>query len=147
MSRVLVVGLGQDLGGDDAAGLLTVRSLRRQGPVGVDVVEQPGDAALLAELMAGRDQVVVVDAVSGRDRPGTVLELALESCGNGSSRSSHGLGLVEAVALAGLLGGRPRVRVFGISGSDFRLGARPSPAVRRAATGLAKRLRRELRCA
>ena len=147
MSSLLVVGVGNDLRGDDAAGLLAVRRLAALGPSDIDVVEHAGDPAALAEAMSGRDEVVVIDAVSSGDEAGAVLELTAEAGVLRGPASSHGLGLGEALALVGLTGASPAVRVIGIAGRRFELGAPPSPAVIRAAGAVAARLWEGRTCA
>jgi hydrogenase maturation protease len=147
VSRLLVVGVGNDLRGDDAAGLLAVRRLAALGPLGVDVLEHTGDPVALAEAMSGHDEVVVIDAVCAGDEPGAVLELGAEAGVLRGHASSHGLGLREALALAGLTGAPPAVRVIGIAGRRFDLGAPPSPAVIRAAAAVAARLLEARTCA
>lgn len=102
MSAAAVLGLGQDMGGDDAVGLHVVRALRRRGLAAREVADA---SALLALLEEGR-RVVLVDAVVGGGAPGTVLRLD-----SGSLRtdvtplSSHGVGVAEALELGRTLYG------------------------------------------
>ncbi len=73
--RVLVVGVGNVLHGDDGFGVEVARRLAdRALPPTVSVAETGiGGIHLVHELMAGYDALVVVDAVD-RDRPpGTVM--------------------------------------------------------------------------
>jgi len=147
VSSLLVVGVGNDLRGDDAAGLLAARRLAALGPPDVDVVEHTGDPAALAAAMSGHDEVVVIDAVSGGEEAGAVLELTEEAGVLRGAASSHGLGLAEALALVGLTGPSPAVRVIGIAGRRFDLGDPPSPAVFRAALAVAARLKEARACA
>jgi len=147
MNRFLVAGLGNEMRGDDAAGLLAVRALRALHPRGVDVVECSGDAAALAESMALYSRVVVVDAIASDKPSGTVLVLSPDDATTRSSTSSHGLGLREALALAQTLGAHPSVSVFGIAGSQFRLGDAPSAGVVRAAAEVAVSIEEQLACA
>jgi hydrogenase maturation protease len=147
MNRVLVAGLGTDLRGDDAAGLLVARALSGPGMAGVDVEEHHRDAASLAESMSRHAEVLLVDAVAADGEPGTVLELTPEAEALRGATSSHGLGLRHAVALARAMGADPSVRVLGITGRNFALGAEPSPAVVRAAAGVAVRIREMYPCA
>jgi hydrogenase maturation protease len=101
-----VVGLGQHLAGDDAAGLLVVEQLRRRfssAQLTSDRVEivTAQDASQLLELLCNVEVVWLVDAVAAADRVGDVLTLSLEeldaraSC----SASSHGLDVAQAIEL------------------------------------------------
>jgi hydrogenase maturation protease len=147
MTPLLVIGIGNDLRGDDAAGLLAARRLAARRLPGLEVRENTGDTVALAGALASRERVVVIDAVAGRCRAGAVLELTPAELDARGGPSSHGLGLREALALSRVLGGRPEVRVIGIGGRRFGLGDKPSPEVRRAAERVARQLEEELACA
>lgn len=139
MRRTLVAGVGNELRGDDAAGLLAARAIRDLRLDDVDVEEHTGDAAALAESMGRYPEVVIVDAVVSSAPPGTVRELDPDGATARSRFSSHGLGVCEAIALARALGATPRVRLIGIDGKQFALGSKASDAVVRAAREVAKR--------
>jgi hydrogenase maturation protease len=149
LNGILVAGVGSELRGDDAAGLLAARALRSMTPTGVDVEEHSGDAAALAESIGRHGIVVIVDAVAGDAPPGSVVGLITGSNRDRARLSSHAGGVSEAVELARALGqatGRaPQVRVIGIVGADFRLGASPQPAVKTAALEVARSLAAWLR--
>ncbi|HSP09614.1 MAG TPA: hydrogenase maturation protease [Candidatus Dormibacteraeota bacterium] len=145
MTKTLVAGLGNELRGDDAAGLLAARGIRALLLDNVDVEEHSADVAALADSMARHDQVVVIDAVVSGAPPGTVRELDPGSAVTRSQASSHGLGVVEALAIAHALGAKPHVRLIGIEGGQFELGTKPSPAVSRAARMIAAHIAAQLR--
>lgn len=73
--KILVVGVGNILHGDDGFGVEVARRLaERDLPEGVSVAETGiGGMHLVHELMAGYDGLVVVDAVDHGRPPGTVL--------------------------------------------------------------------------
>lgn len=147
MNSVLVAGLGKELRGDDAAGLLTARALRALRPADVDVEEYGDDTAALAEAISHHAHLVVVDAVASSAPAGTVQPLSPERVITHSDASTHGLGLREALALARALGAEPTVHVFGIAGRRFGLGDPPSAEVVRGATELAVAIKEGLACA
>ena len=71
--RVIVAGVGNVLRGDDGFGP-AVTELLADMPEGVDVIETGiGGIALLQELMAGADGLVLIDAVDQGEAPGTVI--------------------------------------------------------------------------
>ena len=144
MSAPLVIGLGNELRGDDVAGLLAARELRALAVKGVEVEEHSGDVAALAESLATHEEVVIVDAVAGRAPVGTVLAFIPSVALDGARSSSHGLGVAEALALAQALGAAPRVRLIGIAGTNFGLGAKPSTAVVVAARAVAQTVAEDL---
>ena len=76
--RVLVGCVGNVLRGDDGFGAAVAARLESPPP-GVDVAETGiGGTALLQELLAGYDGLILVDAVDEGEAPGTVLVLEPE---------------------------------------------------------------------
>ena len=147
MNRVLVAGLGNDMRGDDAAGLLTVRALRKLGADGIDLLEAPADTLTLAAAIADHTEVVLVDAIATESEPGDVQLLAEESVATRTVVSGHALNARDAVLLARALGRNPRVHVVAITGSSFELGAPPSPDAERAAVQVARWIKEAFTCA
>lgn len=78
--RVLVVGVGNVLNGDDGFGVEVARKLAdRPLPAGVKVTETGiGGIHLVHELMEGYDALVVVDAIDRGRPPGTVMVIEAE---------------------------------------------------------------------
>ncbi len=60
---VLVIGLGNPLRGDDAAGRIVAARVKRKNHRFLRVAEASGKGADLLELWAGSGKVIVVDAV------------------------------------------------------------------------------------
>jgi hydrogenase maturation protease len=144
----VVVGVGTEGRGDDAAGLLVVRALRDRVPEGVAVLERDGDPGALMAAWENASRVVAVDAVRSGAHLGTVHRLDATSAravARHGGWSSHGLGLAAAIDLADSLGRRPRwFSVIGIEGERFAAGAAPSPAVVAAVPAAADAALREL---
>jgi len=134
--RRLVVGVGNDLRGDDAAGLEVARRVRLAAPAGVEVVEASGDGAALMDVWQRAALTIVVDACLSGAEPGTVRRFEAAEAplpALFASRSTHAFGLAEAVEMARALGRLPdRLVVFAIEGRDFTAGAPLTPAVARA---------------
>jgi hydrogenase maturation protease len=138
--RVRVIACGNPEAGDDAAGLLAIRGARPELEAlpGVEVVEA-GPALRVLDLLEGVGAVLVVDAVrsTGRARrPGDLVRFEAGPHGlpaeARSSLSSHGLGLAEAIGLAGALGRVPRLVFLGVEAGDTTAGRPLSAAVARA---------------
>jgi len=129
MSRTIVIGVGNALRGDDAAGLQVARRLAARGVAGVH--EAPGETASLMELWKNAAGVLLADAAQSGAAAGTVTRLdasrvplpaAFLHC------STHAFGVAEAVELSRSLGSLPpRIIVFGIEGASFEHGAPLSP--------------------
>jgi len=141
---MLVVGLGNRLRRDDAAGLEVARRLRRLLPASASVLEWGVPIPGLLEHWAGEDSVIIVDAMKSGGRPGTLRRfdatadpLPIEAL----HFSSHGLGLAETVALARTLGRLPdSLVVWGIEGASFEPGENLHPEVEKAVERVVRRL-------
>ena len=132
--KVLVVGIGNEDCGDDAAGLLVARSLREKGLPGMAVHELCGDATSLLEIWQGAATVYLIDAVSSGAVPGTLHRMdagEIDPNRNVLRFSTHSASLLSVVELGRLLGQLPRqVIIFGIEGKAFAAGEELSPAAR-----------------
>ena len=129
----LVLGLGDAARGDDAVGLDVVAELARRDVEGVHTSRGGRDAAWIVEEWRGYDTVLIVDAMRSGRSPGRVEWVDPGAIVETTRASTHGLGLATALDLAGALGEPPRgLRILGIEGETFTLGASLSPAVRAA---------------
>jgi hydrogenase maturation protease len=133
-----VVGVGNELRGDDGAGLLVVRQVRGLGAhVGIEVSEVGGDPVALLDAWLGRDAVIVTDTMQSGSTPGTIRRL---DAGVGplprrlAGRSStHAIGLDETIELARGVGRLPAgLIVYAVEGARFDTGAALSPEVQAA---------------
>jgi hydrogenase maturation protease len=150
--NILVLGLGQSLRGDDAAGLEAVRLWQQKFPetaggVRVELCELPG--LVLLDLLECIDAAILVDAVQAPASAGTVVRLGPnELVGfTPDARSAHGWGVAETLQLGRSLVpslAECRVTLIGIVGKDFRLGAGLSPQVHAALEKVAVMVEREI---
>lgn len=139
----LILCCGNRDRGDDAAGILVAERL---AILGVRAETCAGGAFELLDAWCDSEEVIVVDAVVTGADTGTIhfwnadernFPLSL-------SVSSHGFGSAQALVLARMLGRLPgRVRIWGIEGREFELGALPSVRVREAAEILAEQIAAE----
>lgn len=149
--RVLVIGVGNRLRGDDAASWGVVRRLHERGlPIGIEVSEHPCEPNDLIEAWQGRDAVVLVDTMRSGEPPGTIRRFDATSeplpARLRGSVSTHGFGLHEAIELGRALHRLPRrVIVFAVEGRHFEAGAMPSGEVEAAVAPLARAVLREAR--
>jgi len=128
---LVILGLGNDLLGDDGIGLLAARALEScEGPA-VSVRTSAQSGLYLLEHLQGFDDAIVVDSVAG-DRPGSIRELRGADIHDVIVPSAHYVGLPEALALArasGLSVPR-RLRIFGVEiDVAQRIGSAPSSPV------------------
>jgi len=134
-TRVLVLGLGNDILTDDAVGLLVVRAVRAQlGDAPAIAVRETMEMGLtLLDEMADAESLILVDAVqTGGVPPGHVHELGAGELPQVTATSPHFLGVGETLALGASLGlvMPRRVRIIAIEVADpYTLGTHPTPAV------------------
>jgi hydrogenase maturation protease len=138
--QILVLGLGQSLRGDDAAGLEAVRLWQVQYPqtalkVQTELTELPGLGLL--DRLDGMQAAILVDALRAPEAPGTLYCLGPDELAafSADTQSSHGWGVAETLLLGlSLLPGLVdcRISLIGIVGYQFDLGAGLSPAVQAA---------------
>ena len=144
--RTAVVGVGQELLGDDAAGLAVCRRLQElAGDRGTALIIPAGPAPENCTAQLRRfapDWVVLVDAARMQASPGTVRWIPWEQA-DAIGGSTHTLPLrLLSEYLSSSMG--CRVSLLGIQPADTTLGAPLSPSVEQAvesvARGLAARL-------
>jgi len=139
---IKIIGIGQSLRGDDAAGLEAVRLWQERYQANnerlnlqVELTELPGIGLL--NLLEGTRTVILVDAVHSNAKAGTIHLLSedqLESFSNGSG-SAHGWGVAETLSLGRKLmpSTMPEVLLLiGIEAGDLSLGESLSPDVEKA---------------
>jgi hydrogenase maturation protease len=142
-AAVLVIGIGNELRQDDAAGVEIARRLRgRARPPEVDVYECQGDATDLLAAWEGREAVVIVDSMRSGAPPGTIRRLDASRDPLPSrlrrSASTHAVALGEAIELGRALDRLPaRVVVYAVEGRRFGAGAGLSDEVEAVAAALA----------
>jgi hydrogenase maturation protease len=137
-----LIGVGNTLRGDDAAGLEVARRVAGRAGGGLDVVTCGGGPAALLDAWAGAETVVLVDAARSGAPAGAVRRLTAAAAGAARlGAGTHDTGLAAALALGEALGRRPpALEIWAIEGGDFTLGAPLSPPVEAAVEALAGRL-------
>lgn len=124
--RCCIVAVGKAMRGDDAAALLLADTLQAEPVPGVDVIYSSGDVVELLSLFQTCEAVIVLDAYeAGPDDPPVLrLDALEERLPSASCCSSHGLGVAEAVQIAGEMGVMPaKLVVIAIAGYRFDIGS------------------------
>ncbi len=135
MTKVLVLGLGNDLLTDDAIGLRVAQEVRHRvaGDPRIEVSETAEVGLALLDLIVDHECLLVVDSIkTGQHPAGFILELEPKDFPEHSSRFPHAIGIERLCAL-GRIRGLPapgRVRIFAIEVADpFTLGTDITPEV------------------
>jgi hydrogenase maturation protease len=139
----IVIGVGNRFRSDDAVGLVVAERVQtRRG--GLRVVTHSGDLFGLRDAWRGADVVVLVDALSSPEAPGTIRRFDVQDMPlpSGAFRgSTHAFGMADVVALARSMGALPpRLIVYGVVGGCFDHGDELSEPVARAVDGLVERI-------
>lgn len=141
MAKLIVIGIGQQMRGDDAAGVQAVQKWAAQYPERlsgsqVEMALTPLPGLGLLDQLSGYDGAILVDAVIGGPgvTPGGLLQLTPKDLA-GFSRgagSAHGWGVAESFQLAEVMGLDEIpdwIKILGIGGVQVQLGAKLSPEV------------------
>ena len=140
--KIAVIGIGQSLRGDDAAGLEAVQRWQERHPetagkpeIIAETRELPG--LELLDLLGRVDAAVLVDAVCSSAPAGTIHRLNPDqlSAFAGGAQSAHGWGVAETLALAERLNLPARaikLRIVGIEAIRLEPGSTLSPEVEQA---------------
>ena len=147
--RVAVLGVGSDLRGDDAAGVLAAQRLARgrnsSRKVALGIfIGWTAPENLTGEIKRFKPtHLIIIDAIDAGQKPGTILFLEPEVVG-GASFSTHTL---PARILADYLTSSTRCKVLivGIQPRNVAFGTSASKTVRGSALYVANAIRRALR--
>lgn len=129
--RLLVAGVGNVLRSDDGFGPAVAARLGHL-PAGAEVIETGiGGVALLQELMAGCDGLVLLDAIDRGEAPGTLFVIEPEVAEAEHVPDVHLVSPRRVLAMAKAMGVLPeRVLMVACQPADAdSLGERLSPAV------------------
>ncbi len=146
--RLLVLGLGNPLLGDDGIGAAVVARLEsKRLPARVELRAAGTSAIDVLSELERYERVVVIDAVqSGAVKPGHVVEFELESAAikaRSPSLSAHEVELGGLLSLAAALGLRmPPVHVIGFGAGSVGVGRGLTPAAEAALDDIVARVLR-----
>ena len=125
---ILVVGFGNILLSDEGIGVRTVEAFteRYEVPAGVEVLDGGTSGMELLDVIAGRDALIVVDAITSMQRaPGEAARLSGTDIDQlfRTRLSPHQLGLSEVLAGLQLTGESPgEVVIIGVVPANLDLG-------------------------
>ena len=106
--KILVLGIGNTLLGDDGVGIYVARKMRetcsQEGQI--EIAEANVGGIALLDLFSGYTKVVIIDAIiTKKGRPGTLYKLSLEDLGTVvEPYMLHAIDLRTAVELGRMLG-------------------------------------------
>jgi len=142
-----LIGVGNEFRRDDGVGPALVARLAGSAPHGVTLSVVDGEPSQLLDVWDGMQLAVVVDAVlCDPSTPGRIHRTTLgDAYPAGTSASTHGLGIPDALGLAEALGRAPaRLVVFAVEAADLGFGTGLSQPVADALPDLTRQVLDEL---
>ncbi len=120
-ARVLVLGVGNVLMGDEGVGVHVLRQLEKQPPEGVRLLDGgTGGINLLIEF-DGVDDIILIDATRDGKPAGTLTFLQPRDAGElPRGLGAHDFGLKDLFAVSALSGRMPTIHLFTISVEEIR---------------------------
>ena len=125
--KVLVLGVGNLVMGDDGVGIRVVQQLQREYsfPRSVELVDGGTLGLDLLPVLEGRSHLIMVDAVETGKEPGTCVRLAGEELPIAleTKLSPHQMGLKDLLSVARLMGQSPGEMVLiGVQPGSIQMG-------------------------
>ena len=122
--KILILGVGNILLTDEGVGVWAVQELqtRYQFPECVELIDGGTQGLWLMSTIHGSDHVIVVDAVMGKGRPGTLYRLERDDLPRELriKQSAHDSDLIEALNLTEMVDAAPKTCVvIGIQPEDI----------------------------
>jgi hydrogenase maturation protease len=149
-ARVVVLGVGNLIMGDEGVGVRCVQRLEGEGalPSSVTVIDGGTSTHELLGELEDADLLVIVDAVASGGTPGSLVRLEGDRIPSAFSNqlSPHQHGINDLLATLTLLGRSPaKVVLHGVTPARIELGMDLSPEVEAALPELIARVASEVR--
>jgi len=147
--RAVVLGIGNTILTDEAAGVRAAQALERAYalPEDVQVIDGGTSGMEMLEDLAGADLLIVLDVVKAGAEPGTLVRIEGDEVPRFFRRklSPHQIGLSDVLASLELLGTVPgTIVVHGVEPVSLKLGTEMTEPVAQAVPLLAQRAALEL---
>ncbi len=144
--RLVVLGIGNELMGDDGVGVWAARALRAYGvDNSVEIIEAGTSVMDALDLVPSGADVLVIDAATGGHPPGSVYRFALEDISSQRGMSLHETSLPEVFALARLAGAAfGKVIVIGVEPARVEPGIELSQPLKQRMPAILDAIRAEI---
>ncbi|CCO24382.1 NiFeSe hydrogenase maturation protease [Maridesulfovibrio hydrothermalis] len=122
MKKLLVLGIGNILLGDEGVGVHAVEELKKEEwPENVHLVDGGTFTHDIFHILEGYDGLLVLDIVHGNKEPGTMYYLEEKDIiQNDKQRLSlHDIDLIDSLNMAGAVGKRPDLRILGMEPENY----------------------------
>jgi len=145
--EVLVLGLGNLLMSDDGLGVLAIEELKKKEWSDNILFLEAGTGIInCLSVISVSQKLIVVDAVRGGGKPGSVYRFTEEKLLGQRLTDSHGFSLPEALWWARKVKGLPReILIYGVEPEVITLGTELSPLVAKALPQVISRVIKEIK--
>ncbi len=149
--EIAVVGLGNLLLGDEGFGVHFIRYLKtfHSLPPSVELIDGGCLGLRILDLFREKEALIVIDILLAKSPPGTIKTLSWEeikNLGTAKLASGHQVGIKEALALAELIGIKPKYfKAFGVVPAHLGVGTELSPALKERLPVLAEMVLAEIK--
>jgi hydrogenase maturation protease len=127
------MGVGNLLLSDEGIGVhVAQRMMEMTLPPHVHVVEGGTDGFGLINVIMEADRLILVDAVRGGGKPGSVYRFDIEDCPANADifkTSVHQISILEVIHLSGLIGSTPKTTIIGVEPKSLEMGMDLSPEI------------------
>lgn len=148
MNPLTVIGIGNRLRGDDAAGPMVIDGLMELNESQVELIDAGSDAIGILEYLEDRPRVWIIDACSMAKTPGELVKFKPSQVNmvvQEDAQNLHGLGLSASLKMAGDLDMLPdELMIFGIQPESVEFNTGVSPAVRETINQVVKEIHAEI---
>jgi hydrogenase maturation protease len=146
--RIVVLGVGNQLFQDEGVGVHVVNTLleNKLSYPNLEIVDG-GTCPEFAYLVEGADKLIVVDAVEGGEKPGTIYRFGIDDVKQDFPirMSLHQMGLIDNLRMLSIVGKQPKsVIIIGIEPKTIRLGMELSPEIQGKIPEIVRLVRNEL---
>ncbi len=146
--QIVVIGVGNEFRGDDAAGVIAARKIKKEKLPYVKVILQSGEGTALIESWKNADLVIIIDASRSNAEVGEIFRFDAQKQKLPKSffnYSTHAFSVTESIELARVLNRLPpNLIVYAIEGKKFETGASLSPEVEKAIERICPRITAEI---
>lgn len=146
--KTLIAGLGNILLGDEGVGVRVIEEMERRFtlPAGLSLLDGGTAGYALIDYMKGYDRLIMIDAVRGGKKPGTIYRLNADDIQQRTDLklSGHQISLPDVLLLAGKLDKLPEILLIGIEPKDMDYNLELSSDVKDAAAKVIELLAQEL---
>jgi len=105
MNKISIIGLGNDILGDDAIGLIAARELKKTYADKADVFESPNGGLELLDYLEGYEKALILDSLYTGEYPaGTIIQISSLDLSLSQQSTPHYIGLPEVLKLAEKIG-------------------------------------------